>query len=218
MTGAGEPPTPGVSKRMTVRRGSSALTNGSNSSRLTPMPLHSSSGGQLDVPSRTDTRMARPPAFTILIRSAGLARRSRLRTARARPAPGRSFPAAPGWDVSMVIDICSRGVADRHQPGTAGLVRGRLLVTAALGEPARIVRPPGAVTGLRAPEPFLGIFRGLLRHLESRLLVSRRVDHRGDVPAGGQHEPVAAGQQLGRPVAALPGAGVVGGAGHGVGV
>ena len=62
---------PGMSNRMTGRRGSSASTNGWNSSRLAPMPLHSSSGGQPAVPSRTETRMVRPPTAKTLIRSGG---------------------------------------------------------------------------------------------------------------------------------------------------
>ena len=43
--GSGEPPTPGTSKRITPRSGSSASTNGWSASRLAPIPLHSSSGG-----------------------------------------------------------------------------------------------------------------------------------------------------------------------------
>ena len=39
------PPTPGTSNRTTPRSGSSASTSGWSASRLTPMPLHSSSGG-----------------------------------------------------------------------------------------------------------------------------------------------------------------------------
>src|SRR6266571_1920805 len=154
MTGAGEPPMPGMSNRMTPRRG--------------------------------------------------------RRPTRARPVPGRSFPAGRGQDMSMVIDVCSRRVADRRQTAAAGLIRGRLLLTTVLGQPARVVRPPGADTGLCEPEPVLRILRVVLGHLVSRLVVSGWIDHRGDVPAGGQHEPTAAGEQLGGPVTALPGADVVG--------
>src|SRR6266487_1540969 len=209
MTGAGEPPMPGMSNRMTPRRGSSASTNGWSSSRLAPMPLHRSSGGRPGVPSRAATRTARPPAVRLLIRSADSAR-SRRRPTRARPVPGRSFPAGRGQDMSMVIDVCSRRVADRRQTAAAGLIRGRLLLTTVLGQPARVVRPPGADTGLCAPEPVLRIRRVVLGHLVSRLVVSGWIDHRGDVPAGGQREPAAAGEQLSGPVAALPGANMVG--------
>src|SRR6266568_387941 len=213
MTGAGEPPMPGMSNRMTPRRGSSASTNGCSSSRLAPMPLHRSSGGRPGVPSRTATRIARPPTLRIRIRSPGPARNSRARRARAGPVPGRSFRVGRGQDMSMVIDICSRRVADLRQTATAGLIRGRLLLTTVLGQPAREVRPPGAVTGLCAPEPVLRILRIVLGHLVPRLVISGRIDHRGDVPAGGQHEPAAADEQLGGPVAALPRADVVGDSG-----
>src|SRR6516164_5289937 len=215
MTGAGEPPMPGMSNRMTPRRESSASTNGWSSSRLTPMPLHRSSGGKPGVPSLTATRIARPPTLRTRIRSADSARSSRpgtIRpgTARARPDRERPFPAGRGQEMLMVIDVCSRRVADPRQAVAAELIRGRPLLPAMLGQPARVVRPPGAMTGLCAPEPVLRILRAVLGHLVSRLLVSGRIDHRGDVPAGGQHEPGVAAEQLGGPVAALPGADVVG--------
>src|SRR5580704_1156356 len=217
MTGAGEPPIPGMSNRMTGRRGSSASTNGWNNSRLAPMPLHSSSGGQPGVPSRTATRRPRPPTVTIRIRSAGPTRRSRP-SIRPRPDPERSPRPGAGSDVSMVVNIRAGSFADRLQPAAAQ-VRGRgLLLSAALGQPVRVVRPPGPVTGLRPAQPLLGVFGALLGDLVAGLGVAGRVDHRGYVPAGGQHEPLAAGQQLGGPVAALPGADVVGDPGDQVGV
>ena len=43
--GNAEPPIPGTSKRTSPRSGCSWSTRGCNASRLTPMPLHSSSGG-----------------------------------------------------------------------------------------------------------------------------------------------------------------------------
>src|SRR5215467_1033304 len=218
MTGGGEPPMPGMSNRMTPRRGSSASTNGWSSSRLAPMPLHRSSGGRPGVPSRTATRMARPPTLRTRIRSADSARSSRPRTARARPDRGRSFPAGRGQEMLMVIDVCSRRVTDRRQAAAAELIRGRLLLPTVLGQPARVVRPPGAVTRLRAPEPVLRILRAVLGHLVSRLVVPRRIDHGGDVPTGGKHESGAATKQLGGPVAALPGADVVGDPGDDVAV
>src|ERR1700729_1407875 len=139
------------------------------------MPLHSSKGGHSGAPSRTATRMVRPPIRRIRIRSAGPGRRSRLRTPP-RPDAGRSSPAGPGRDASMVIDVGSRRVADRRQPAAAGLAGGGLLLPAALGQPARVVRPPGAATGLRVPEPPLRILRGVLGHLVAGLVVSGRID------------------------------------------
>src|SRR6266567_776094 len=218
MTGAGDPPMPGMSNRMTPRRGSSASTNGWSSSRLAPMPLHRSSGGRPGSPSRTATRMVRPPTLRFRIRPADSASSSRARTALARPDRERYFPAGRDQEMSMVIDVWSRRIADRRQTAPAELVRGRLLVTAVLGQPARVVRPPGTVAGLRAPEPVLRVLRVILGHLVSRLVVTRWIDHRGDVPAGGQHEPGAATEQLGGPVAALPGADVVGDPGDDIAV
>src|SRR5215467_10728821 len=200
MAGAGEPPTPGMSNRMTERRGSIASTNGWSSSRLAPMPLHSSSGGQSGFPSRTETRMVRPPTVRFLIRSGGPVFRRRLMT----------------W--SMVIDIGTRRIADRCQPAAAQLPGGGLLLPAAFGQPARVVRPPGPVAGLRQAQPLLGVFRALLGLLVPGLLVARRIDHRGDVPAGREQEPGPAAQQLGGPVATLPGADVVGDPGDDVAV
>src|SRR6185312_6836108 len=222
-TGAGEPPMPGMSNRMTGRRGSSASMNGWNSSRLTPMPLHSSKGGRPGAPSRTATRMARPPIVRILIRSGGLSgppvptRRSRPR-ARPRADPARSSSAGPGRVGSMVIDIGSWRLGDRHQPAATQFPRGGLVLAAALGQPARVVRPPGPVQGLGMAQPLLGIFRALLGHLVPGLLVARRIDHRGHVPAGRQQEPGPAAQQLGSPITALPGTDVVGDPGDDVAV
>src|SRR5690348_865527 len=162
---------PGRSNRMTGRRGSSASTNGWSSSRLAPMPLHNSSGGQSGFPSRTETRRVRPPTVRFLIRSGGAAFRRR---------PGTR---------SMVIDVGSGRVADRRQAATTQF-RGRgLLLAAPFGQPVRVVRPPGPVAGLRVTEPFLRILRELLGQLVPGLLIAGRVDHRGDVPAGRQQEP-----------------------------
>src|SRR5260370_36343216 len=197
-----------MSNRMTGRRGSSASTNGWNSSRLPPMPLHSSSGGRPGVPSRTETRMARPPTVRILIRPADPGRRSRPRT-RPRADPARSSPAGPGRGGSMVIDIRSRRGADRGQAAAAQFVGSGLVLAAAFGQPVRVIRPPGPGAGLRDPQPLLWILRALLGHLVPGLVVAGRIDHRGDVPAGGQGEPLTAGEQLGGPAAALPGADVV---------
>src|ERR1700759_2651129 len=111
MTGAGEPPMPGMSNRMTGRCGSSASTNGWNSSRLTPMPLHSSKGGRPGAPSRTATRMARPPTVSILIPRAGPIRPPRVRPTGPRPVCAQSLPAGPGRDGSAVTEARFRRVA-----------------------------------------------------------------------------------------------------------
>src|SRR5712664_2039888 len=108
--------------------------------------------------------MARPPTVRILIRWDGPARRSRPRT-RPRADPARSSLAGPGRGGSMVIDIRSWRVADRHQPAAARFPGRGLVLAAALGEPARVIGPPGPVAGLRATQPLLGVLRALLGHL-----------------------------------------------------
>src|ERR1700761_373754 len=158
---------------MTGRRGSTASTNGWRGSRLTPMPFDSSNGGQPGFPSRTETRRVRPPTVSILIRSGRPAFR-RPRTPP-RPDPGRSSSAGPGLDWSTVIDVRSGRVADRHQPAAAEFCGRGLLLTAAFGQPPRVVRPPGPVAGLRAAQPLLGVFRALLSQLVPGLVVVRRI-------------------------------------------
>src|SRR5580658_6903067 len=209
MTGAGEPPTPGMSNRMTGRRGSSASTNGWNNSRLAPMPLHSSSGGQPAVPSRTETRTVRPPTDRFRIRSGGPAPRSRP-SIRPSPDPGRSSPVGSGRAGSMVVNIRARRFADRHQPAAAQVGGRGFLFPATFGQPVRVVRPPRPVQGLRSAQPLLRVLRAVLGHLVPGLVVAGRIDHRGHMPAGRQQEPGAPTEQLGGPVAGLPGADVVG--------
>src|SRR5580693_595420 len=211
MTAAGEPPTPGMSNRITGRRGSSTSTNGCSSSRLTPMPLHSSSGGQPGSPSRTETRSDRPPIDRILIRVEASAfrdrpgiqpRRADRRPFPAGPCPAGSFPAGsdPGW--SAVIDVRSRRLADRQQPAAAEFGRRGGLLPAPLGQPARVVRPPASLPALGLPQELLRILRAVARELVLGLGVAGRVDHGGDVTAGRQQEPWFAAEQLGGPVAA----------------
>ena len=78
---------PGMSNRMIARRRSSASTNGWNSSRRAPMPLHSSSGGQSGFPSpHRDPQHAATDAqgCHVLARACG-----------ARPTPYHPAQAAP---------------------------------------------------------------------------------------------------------------------------
>src|SRR5215207_7976719 len=182
-TGRGEPPTPGTSKRITVRRRSSASTNGCSTSRLAPIPFISSSGGASgSVPVRAATRSVRPPAVT-------------ERTYSPRPGASR--------DGLLVEDICAGRLGQLLElPGQIG--RRRDLLAGALAQPGHEVRPPGALHRLGRVQPLLRVRRGLLGHLERGLRVARRVDQRSDVPAGGQHEPAVAAQQLGAAVAGLP--------------
>src|SRR5271167_3792109 len=190
--GNGEPPTPGGSKRITSRAGSSSLTKGSSSSRRAPIPLISSNG-ILGAPSASfrpgliATRSSRPPTVT-------------LRT-------------------SVVVDIGSRRGAAHRVALPAGLAGTLLLLAAPPGQPGRIVGPPAARHRLRRGEEFLRVGRiGRGGGLERGLRVARGIDHGSYVPAGGQHERDLAAEQLRGPVAGLPRAQVVGRAGDDVGV
>src|SRR6266508_122313 len=170
----GEPPTPGTSKRITSRSGSRASTSGCSTSKLAPMPQHSSSGVRSPSPGRTSYRIFCP--WTV-------------RSGIAHVAPGSGL--------------------ERVQPGAAERVRRRLPRTAALAQPRGVVRPPGTRLRGRCLEPDVRVRRVLVVGLERRLRVPGRVDHGGDVPAGGQHEPALAAEQLGAAVAGLPRADVV---------
>ncbi|MNO64567.1 hypothetical protein D3C76_552960 [compost metagenome] len=64
--GVDEPPTPGTSKAMTSRSGSSASMNGNTSSRLAPMPLKISNGVRCGLPGRTAVRMDWLSSSTVL--------------------------------------------------------------------------------------------------------------------------------------------------------
>src|SRR5439155_23412384 len=89
---------------------------------------------------------------------------------------------------------------------------------AALRQPVAEVGPPAAGDGLRAVEPVLRVGGAGGVDAVGGAGVARRVDHRGDVAAGGQHEPGGTAEQRGGAVAALPRRDVVGDAGDDVGV
>ena len=57
---AGDPPTPGTSKRTTSIAGSTASTKGCSTSKPTPMPQHRSKGTAPSVPGRIRTRRSWP--------------------------------------------------------------------------------------------------------------------------------------------------------------
>src|SRR5262249_38670203 len=91
------------------------------------------------------------------------------------PARHLGHPWLPSAVRSVVVDVCPRRLADRHPPASARLAGRGLLLAAAPCQPARVVRPPGARAGPRAPDPLLRILRTLLGHLVAGLLVSWRV-------------------------------------------
>src|SRR3954454_7484786 len=80
----------------------------------------------------------------------------------------------------------------------------RLLRPRALPQPRDVVVPPRALVLGRLAQPRLGVGRVLPVHLVAGLLVARRVDERGDVAAGREHEARVGAEQLRRAVVALP--------------
>src|SRR5579859_7821885 len=72
MSGGGEPPVPGTSKRMTSMAGSRASTKDWSTSRLTPIPFMSSSGVRVPFPERVATRRCCPLTVMVRVSACGL--------------------------------------------------------------------------------------------------------------------------------------------------
>ena len=153
---------PGGSNLITSVAGSSSRTNGSNSSRLAPMPLISSSGCLGGPPAtlrpgRTATRSCRPSTVT-------------LRT-------------------SAVVNIGSGRSALNRVAGTPERPRAPLPPAAAPGQPGRVIWPPAARHRRSRGQEFSRASKVRWGSVERGLRVGRRVDHTSSVPASGQHEP-----------------------------
>src|SRR3954468_13359679 len=128
------------------------------------------------------------------------------------PAPWRSKCTASAQYVGA-----GRGV-ERLVALAAERLASALLGSGALAQPRDVVVPPRALVLGRLAQPRLGVGRVGVVDLVAGLLVAGRVDQRGDVPAGGEHEARVGAEQLRRAVVALPRRDVVGDAGHLVGV
>src|SRR4051794_2561226 len=119
--------------------------------------------------------------------------------------------------LSSVVENVGAGGFGQRRKAAAAQVAGRGPGRAGpRGEPGREVRPPAALFGTGAGQPLARIGGVLRVDTVGRPRVAGRVDHGGDVAAGGQHEPRVAAEQAGRAVAALPGGDVVGDAGDDV--
>src|SRR5215468_5408147 len=123
-TGRGDPPMPGRSNRITSRRGSSASTNGWRTSRLAPMPLHSSNGGHAGSPGRTSTRRTRPRTVSVLVVAVVISLSHDGRGSGRRPGWARSWwmpfrCRGPGGAAARGSRPCARGL-DLVRPGRAG--------------------------------------------------------------------------------------------------
>ena len=161
------------------------------------MPFISSSGGtESSVPGRTATRSGPAGGRD---RADVRGRPSRARTTCRRHTCRARRPAPPGSPPSVVgrRDLLARPLAQPRpcSPATRSPAPSRPAASHSFGS--------------------AGVESG---HLEGRLRVARRVDQRGDVPAGRQDEPALPAEQLGGAVAGLPRAEVVGDPGGDVGV
>src|SRR3954451_11788382 len=111
------------------------------------------------------------------------------------PRPWRSKYSRAPLTGTLLPDIGPRGVAERLVAGAAERLRRRALGTRALVEPRRPVAPPRAGRPRRARQPRVGVFGQRVVGPVGRLRVSGRVDERGDVTAGGEHEPGVRAEQ-----------------------
>src|SRR5712692_8110737 len=202
MCGAGEPPVPGTSKRMTSMAGFRASTKGWSTSRLTPIPLMSSNGVRVPSPFRMTIRRRCP--LTVMVRvsacglvSDGMNHPSQYVT-RSKPNVLRLEHIGAGcW--------CSRLILGAPQFSWCGL-----LLTGALAQPVSPILPPGACALLCTSLPLLGISRVVLIDEVRRLRIARWVQQGLDVATITQDKLDLAPQQLRGRIAALPWRDVVG--------
>src|SRR3984957_15270989 len=121
-----------------------------------------------------------------------------------------SWPPTATVRTLAVVNISPRRRGERRIALAARLSPAVMLAATALGQPAGVVRPPAAADLLRPGEPVARVGGVAGGGLECRFRIAGRVDHGGDVPAGGQDERDWSAEQLGAAVAGLPGAQVVG--------
>src|SRR4029450_6216447 len=98
-------------------------------------------------------------------------------------------------------DISAGSVTQWLQAAAAKLGRWVPSGPAAVPQPFDVVVPPGAVGTPRRLHELGRVLRILLGHLVVRLGVAWRVDDRGDVAAGRQHQPGNSAPQVKRAIA-----------------
>src|SRR6266446_1916610 len=212
MRGAGEPPVPGTSKRMTSMAGSRASTKGWSTSRLTPIPLISSSGVRVPSPFRMATRrrcpltvMGRVSACGLLV-SDGMDHPFSLHMTRKELNRLRLEHVGAGCRYSRLI----LGATQFSWCG--------LLLSGALAQPVSPILPPGACAFLRTGLPLLGISRVALIDEVRRLRVAWGIEKGLDVAAVTQDKGDLAPKQLCGRIAALPRRDVIGDACDEIGI
>src|SRR2546427_4624493 len=204
MSGAGELPVPGTSKRITSMAGSRASTNCWSTSRLTPIPFISSSGVRVPSPLRMATRRRCPLAVMVrvsacgLVVSDGMDHPFSLNITRREPNMSRLEHVGARCQCSRLILL----VAQFSWCG--------LLLTGALAQPVAPILPPGACAFLRSSLPLSGVGRVALIHKVRRLRVARWVQQGLDVAAIAQDKRDLASQQLCGCIASLPRRDVIG--------
>src|SRR5207248_3946942 len=190
MSGAGEPPVPGTSKRITAMAGSRASTNCWSTSRLSPIPFSSSSGVRVPSPLRMATRRRCPLTVMVRVSACGLV-------------------VSDGMDHPFSLYITPRELnMSRLEHVGAGcwcswlilLVAQftwcSLLLTGALAQPVTPILPPGACAFLRTGLPLFGIGRVALVDEVRGFRVARWVQNSLDVAAVTQDNLDLASQQL----------------------
>src|SRR5436305_4904224 len=198
MSGAGEPPVPGTSKRITSMAGSRASTNCLRTSKLTPIPFTSSSGVRVPLPERMATRRRCPSTMMVRVSACGLV-----------VSDGMDHPFSlyitPGeLNLSRLEHVragcwCSWLILGAPQFSWCSL-----LLTGALAQPVTPILPPGACAFLCTGLPLLGISRVALIDEVRRLRVAWWVQQGLDVATVTQDKGDLASQQLGGCIASLP--------------
>src|SRR6266699_3725673 len=195
MRGAGEPPVPGTSKRMTSMAGSRASTNGWSTSKLTPIPFINSSGRRVPFPGRMAIRRRCP--LTVMVRiwacglvlSDGMNHPSYYMTPRELNMLRLEHVGAGCWCSWLILLVA--------QFSWCGL-----LLTGALAQPASPILPPGARALLRSSLPLSGVDRVALIDKVRRLRIARGVEQGLNVATVTQDKLDLAPQQLGGRIAA----------------
>src|SRR5436305_6763973 len=198
MSGAGEPPVPGTSKRITSMAGSRASTNCLRTSKLTPIPFTSSSGVRVPLPERMATRRRCPSTMMVRVSACGLV-----------VSDGMDHPFSlyitPGeLNLSRLEHVGAGCWCSWLILGAPQFWWGSLLLTGALAQPVTPILPPGARAFLCTGLPLLGISRVALIDKVRRLRVAWWVEQGLDVAAVAQDKRDLAPEQLRGRIAPLP--------------
>src|SRR6266571_9031910 len=212
MSGTGESPVPGTSKRITSIAGSRVSTNCCSTSRLTPIPFSSSSGVRVPTPGRMATRRRCPVTLMVRVSSCGLVVSDGMNHLFSLKSTQRELNMSRLEHVGAGCR-CSRLILLVAQFLWCGL-----LLTGALAQPVSPVLPPGARAFLCSSLPVSGISRVAIVDEVGCLRVAWWVQDGLDVATVTQDKLDLASQQLGGRIAALPRRDVIGDACDDIGI